>query len=288
MEDMFDEVRTNKSLTEKEKATLSEKKSQETNAKVVVESEKAKVEKNEAEKRELIRINKTQEKSYEQILAERKKKAAEIRSALFSLRDAAAIPFGTALTYANEVSKKTGVRPAFILAILTQESNLGKNVGQCLVQNFTNGDGVGKNTGTPFKGIMHPTRDVPVFLKVAEKLGFEPSTRPVSCPQPGGYGGAMGPSQFIPSTWVTYEARVASAVGVSTSNPWEPRHAFFATGYFVADLGAGAGTYTAEREAAARYYAGGAWATRGLGYADSVLAHATRIQTTMIDPLQDL
>jgi len=288
LDTLFQEIKENKRLTEDDKATLAKKQRQEADAKVVVETEKRTVEKNEAEKRELIKISKTQEKSYEQVLKERERKAAEIRSALFALRDTAAIPFGTALTYANEISKKTGVRPAFILAILTQESNLGRNVGQCLVKNMQNGDGVGKNTGTAFSGIMHPTRDVPVFVALSERLGFDPKNQPVSCPQPGGYGGAMGPSQFIPSTWVMYEARVASHVGVSIPNPWEPRHAFAATGIFLADLGANRGGYSAEREAAARYYAGGGWATRGLGYGDSVLAHATRIQETMIDPLQGL
>jgi membrane-bound lytic murein transglycosylase B len=288
LDNLFNEIRETKNLTEAEKATLAKKQIQETDAKVAVEAEKRSVEKTEAEKRELIRINQTQEKSYEQVLRERERRAAEIRSALFALRDTAAIPFGTALTYANEMSKKTGVRPAFILAILTQESDLGRNVGQCLVKNMQNGDGVGKNTGTPFSGIMHPTRDVPVFVALSERLGFDPKSQPVSCPQPGGYGGAMGPSQFIPSTWIMYESRVASHVGVPVPNPWEPRHAFAATGIFLADLGASRGGYSAEREAAARYYAGGGWATRGLGYADSVLAHATRIQETMIDPLQGL
>lgn len=288
MQDLFEEVRATRSLTEAEKLALSVKKNQETDARVVVETEKAKVEKNEAEKQALLAISKSQEKTYEQVLKERQAKAAQIRSALFALRDTAAIPFGTALTYANEVSKKTNVRPAFILAILTQESNLGKNVGQCYVKNAKNGDGVGKNTGTPFTGIMHPTRDVPVFLALAERLGFDPFTQPVSCPQPGGYGGAMGPSQFIPSTWVIYESRLASTLGVTTPNPWVPKDAFMATGLFIADLGGINGSYSAEREAAGRYYAGGGWETRGLGYADSVLNHAKNIQETMIDPLQGL
>ncbi len=288
MQDLFHDVRSTKTLTEAEKQALNTKKNQETDAKAVIETQKSSVEKTEAEKQALLKISKTQEKTYEQVLADRQKKAAQIRSALFALRDTAAIPFGTALSYANEVSKKTGVRPAFILAILTQESNLGKNVGQCYVKDPKTGDGVGKNTGTPFSGIMHPTRDVPVFLALAARLGFDPYTQPVSCPQPGGYGGAMGPSQFIPSTWVTYESRVAAALGTQTANPWSPKDAFMATGLFVADLGGVNGSYTAEREAAGRYYAGGAWATRGLAYADSVLNHAKNIQETMIDPLQGL
>lgn len=290
MEDLFDQIRTDKNLNESEKTALTSRKNQETDAKVAIETEKSTVEKTEAQKQELIRANKTQEKSYEQIVSDRQAKAAKIRSALFALRDAAAIPFGQALTYANEVSKRTGVRPAFLLAILTQESNLGVNIGQCYVTNLKTGDGAGKNTGTPFKGVMHPTRDVPPFVALAQKLGFEPTTRPVSCPQPGGYGGAMGPSQFIPSTWALYVGRVSAALGSpgTTPSPWDPEAAFMASGIFLADLGAGAGGYSAEYQAAGRYYAGAGWATRGAAYANSVLKHATDIQTNMIDPLQGL
>jgi len=281
----FVEIREAKQQLEIEKQELGIKINKETDIKVATEAERRRVEANEAEQKRLLALSRGEERSYEQVIIDRERKAAGIRAALFALRDTAAIPFGTALEYARLVESRTGVRAAFLLGILTQESNLGQNIGQCFVKNTTNGDGIGKNTGTFFAGVMHPGRDVPVFLALSSRLGFDATTQPVSCPQPGGYGGAMGPSQFIPSTWVMYESKVATAVGASVPNPWEPQHAFFASGLFLADLGAGSGGYSAEREAAARYYAGGGWATRGLGYADSVLGHARRIQETMIDPL---
>ncbi len=220
---------------------------------------------------------------------ERQKKAAQIRSALFALRDTAAIPFGTAYNYALEVQKKTGVRPAFLLAILTQETNLGENVGQCLVTNMTTGDGIGKNTGTPFKGVMKPSRDIGPFIVIANSLGFDPKTKPVSCPQAGGYGGAMGPSQFIPSTWVAYQNKIAIAAGVAVPDPWIPHDAFFATALYLDDLGASAGGYSAESTAAAKYYAGSNWKkTAGQNYAASVMKTTQNIQENMIDPLQNI
>jgi len=51
------------------------------------------------------------------------------------------------------------------LAILTQESDLGKNIGQCYLKDPVTGDGVGKNTGRKFERVMNPKRDVPVFYK---------------------------------------------------------------------------------------------------------------------------
>ena len=281
------EIRGTKSEVETEKNVLSKKKDAEADAAKVIEAEQRQIQKSEAEKKALLAATKNQEKAYQGILADRQQKAAQIRSALFSLRDTAAIPFGDAYGYALEVQKKTGVRPAFLLAILTQETNLGENVGQCLVTNFTTGDGVGKNTGRIFKGIMKPGRDIKPFLDLASRLGFDPKTKPVSCPQTGGYGGAMGPSQFIPSTWAGLESRIAKMAGVSIPDPWIPHDAFFASGIYLADLGAGAGGYTAESTAAAKYYAGSAWKTRGKSYALSVMSHTDDIQENMIDPLQN-
>ena len=281
------EIRDNKSEVETEKDILSKKQAAETDAAKAIAAEQRQIQKNETEKKALLAVTKNQEKAYQGILSDRQKKAAQIRSALFSLRDTAAIPFGDAYTYALEVQKKTGVRPAFLLAILTQETNLGENVGQCLVTNFTTGDGVGKNTGTVFKGIMKPGRDIQPFLGLASRLGFDPKTKPVSCPQSSGYGGAMGPSQFIPSTWVGMEQRIARMAGVSIPDPWIPHDAFFASGIYLSDLGADALGYTAEYTAAAKYYAGSAWKTRGKSYALSVMAHADDIQENMIDPLQN-
>ncbi len=282
------EVRDTRVETEAQKEALSKKQAAEIDARKAAEVEQRVIQKNEAQKKELLAINKNQEKAYQGILSERQTRAAQIRSALFSLRDSAAIPFGTAYSYALEVQKKTGVRPAFLLAILTQETNLGENVGQCLVTNLTTGDGVGKNTGTPFKAIMKPGRDIAPFISIATRLGFDPKTKPVSCPQKGGYGGAMGPSQFIPSTWAGYEKRIASAAGVSVADPWIPHDAFFASALYLDDLGAGNGGYSAESTAAAKYYAGSNWKkTAGQNYAGSVMKIAQNIQENMIDPLQN-
>lgn len=288
LKEMIGEVRDAKIETEAVRDGLAKRQAAEQDARKAIEAEQRKIQKSEAEKKVLLAVSKSHEKTYKGILAERQKKAAQIRSALFALRDSAAIPFGTAYNYALEVEKKTGIRPAFLLAIFTQETNLGENVGQCLVTDFTTGSGVGKNTGTVFLGIMKPGRDVAPFLDLASRLGFDPKTKPVSCPQGAGYGGAMGPSQFIPSTWASYEKRIARSAGVATPDPWIPRDAFFASSLYLADLGADAGGYSAEHTAAAKYYAGSGWRTRGQGYAGSVMKHAQNIQENMIDPLQNL
>jgi membrane-bound lytic murein transglycosylase B len=275
---MMEDVRDYKSQTEGEKAALEERKIRETDARKAIEAEKKIVDLKKAEQAQLLAIKAGELKTYQQYVAEKQTRISQIRSALFDLRGTEGIAFGDAVDYALEASRVTGVRAAFILAILRQESNLGKNVGQCLLVDANTGAGKGKNTGTPFAKTMHPTRDVPIFLDITRELGRDPYNTPVSCPQSIGYGGAMGPTQFIPSTWKTYAKRLASALGVSTADPWLPDHAIMATAIFTKDLGAGKGGYSAEREAAARYYAGGNWRSLGIGYANSVLAYAADYQ----------
>ncbi|HVS79619.1 MAG TPA: lytic murein transglycosylase [Candidatus Paceibacterota bacterium] len=283
----FDAIEAAKSDNEEQKNTLHTQQDAATAARAEISAQQAIINQKEKEKQQLLADSKNKEKTYEQTIKAKQTQAAQIRAALFALRDTQAIPFGDALNYANEASKATGVRPAFILAILQQESNLGANVGQCYLKNDTTGAGIGKNTGTPFSNVMSPTRDVPPFLALAAQLGFDPHNQVVSCPQGVGWGGAMGPSQFIASTWTGLAGRIAAATGSAVPNPWNARDAFFATAIFLSDLGARNGTQ-GEIEAAGRYYAGGNWATLGMSYAQSVQQRAQTIQTTMIDPLQGL
>lgn len=298
LEDQFYEIRMLQAKTDEERKALNAKREAEADKKAEIESQKKKVEIDEAEKQKLININKTQEKTYEQVIKEKQAKAAQIRAALFALRDTEGIPFGDALKFAERASEKTGVRPALILAILTQESDLGKNQGSCLVNNLETGDGAGKNTGTLFEQVMKAPRDTVPFKDITERLGKDWKMTPVSCP-PGtkytvgrGFGGGMGPSQFIPSTWELFKNRLGSLLDLKADNvnPWNPEHAILATAVYMADLGAGSGSYSAERNAACRYYSGAA-CTPGrrpanVFYGDQVMAKAENIQLTMIDPLE--
>lgn len=284
----FEEIRGTKHATENEREELSDRQNAELNAKKVIEDERRHVQSLEAEKQKLLAISKTTEKTYEMILAERQQKAAQIRAALFALRDTAAIPFGDALKYAEEAERATGVRPAFLLAILTQESNLGANVGTC------------NRPGDPPEKLWYNIMPGPkdnswrddqtIFLQIMKELGRSPEGTPLSCPlSSGGWGGAMGPSQFIPTTWNSYKSRLATYLKKKVPDPWNPRDAFMASAIYLSDLGAGAKTYTAEQTAALKYYAGGNWSKpQNAFYGHQVMGHAQRIQETMIDPLKNL
>lgn len=275
-----DQIRGVKTETEEERKQLEEKRNAETDAKASLETTQKKVAQAEAEKKKLLSISKNKESEYKKLAAEKKVQADKIRSALFNLAGISTkIEFGTALEYANTVSRKTGVEPAFLLAILTQESNLGSNVGQCYLTNTDTGAGVGKNTGTPFPNVMKPSRDVGPFLEITNKLGFNAFKTAVSCPIAGvaGWGGAMGPAQFIPSTWKIFENRLESALG-HFANPWSPADAFMASGMYLTDLGAVGESVSAQNRAACKYYGSGG---SSCSYSKSVQKLKSQIQSNI-------
>lgn len=282
-------LKSAKDENEAAQEALEERQSEEMDAKAELERNKRLVEANEKAKSLLLSITKNKQKEYAKVLAARKTRAAEIRAALFALRDSGEISFGQAYDYAVAVSVKTGVRPAFLLAIFQQESSFGKNQGSCYLKNAATGAGVGVKTGNAIARVMNPSRDVPYFLVITKELGRDPWNTLVSCPQSVGWGGAMGAAQFIPSTWVLFKAKIEKALDIDYADPWRARDAFMAAGIYLSELGAKAGSYSAERDAACRYFSGSrcsrsSWAAT---YGNQVMSKAAIIQETMIDPLQN-
>ncbi|MEY4747680.1 MAG: hypothetical protein RLZZ416_729 [Candidatus Parcubacteria bacterium] len=222
------------------------------------------------QKQDLVNTVKGQESRYQQIISGKQQTAAQIQAALFALAGGSRqVSFGDIYTYAKEASAKTGVRPALILGILSEESNLGQNVG----------------TGN-WRTDMHPTRDKPAFQQITAELGLDPDSMPVSkkpcygnpC---SGWGGAMGPAQFIPSTWQLYRDRIGNATGQNPPSPWDPRTAAFAAAILLMDNGADARTPAAERLAALRYLAGWKNASKAAYafYGDDVMDLAAKFQS---------
>jgi membrane-bound lytic murein transglycosylase B len=292
LDNLLAELGNNKALTQAQKDALDKKRQAEAQARAQMEAAKKEVEVANNQKKSLLAQSKSAEATYSQVLADRQAKAAKIRAILFPLVDAGAIPFGKALEYAQAAEAKTGVRAALILGILQQESNLGANVGRCVITDLSTGQTKNVTSGYVWQNGIHPTRDLPLLQSILNKLGRDPLQTRVSCPIAGiaGYGGAMGPTQFIPSTWNLVAPKVANALGVDTPDPWNPAHAIMASGYLLAGNGAAAGTYEAERNAACKYYSGKncSAASHIAAYGNQVMTRASTIQLTMIDPLQNL
>lgn len=239
LSDTLESVRTVREATEEEKESLEERRAEETDLRVAQERAQKRLEEQKAEKARILKLSKGIEANYQNIINSKEYSAAKIRSELFVLRDSAAIPFERALVLAQQAEEKTGVRAAFLLGVIAEESNLGENVG----------------TGS-WRIDMKAPRDTEPFLDITRRLGLDPDQMPVSKKAWYGYGGAMGPAQFIPSTWILYEAKVAAATGHNPPNPWDAGDAFMAAALYLKDSGATKGTAAAERTAAICYLAG--------------------------------
>lgn len=226
------------------------------------------------------------EAQYQQQLREKEateKRAAEIRARIFELIGVVAAPtFGEAVAIAKSVEALIGIRPAFLLAILTQESNIGKNVGQCNLIDTTSGRSVSIRTGQTFQNGIHPTRDLPLFLTITKAVGRDPLKTPISCPIQGipGWGGAMGPAQFIPSTWMLYKDRIAQLKN-GEPDPWNIKDAFLASGVYLVDAGGTKRSYDSEWCAAVAYFSGSCSSRNQKlygSYANSVMAIAKQYE----------
>lgn len=292
LSDFFDNLTYLETLNSKSKELLGVVKNLKTtleDQKLVLDKEKENLERvlkiqilqkqeSESTKQEKEKLSKLTEAQYQKLLAEKKeieKKAAEIRARIFELIGIPQAPtFGEAYELAKWVENITGVRPAFLLAVLTQESNIGKNVGQCYLKNPQTGEGIRITTGEKVKNVMKPSRDIQPFLQITQELGRDPFNTPVSCPIPsvGGWGGAMGPAQFIPSTWMKYRERITQITG-KIADPWNIKDSFLAAALYLADYGAAKKTYEAEWKAALIYFSGTTNA-RYRFYGDSVMAIA--------------
>ncbi|MDD4902679.1 MAG: hypothetical protein PHE24_06110 [Patescibacteria group bacterium] len=263
------------------KEQLAAKQAEEQNYVQIVSLQKDQLAVNLQDQNSLLAQTKGKEENYQDMLKQSKAQAAIIKNRIYSLIEVSKqITFGQAVEVATWASKQTGVRPAMLLAILTQESNLGKNVGTCNRE----GDPPSKS----WKVVMKPERDQQPFLTITKELGRNPDITPVSCPMKDksgkqiGWGGAMGPAQFIPSTWMGYRGKITAITG-SAADPWDIRDAFLAASL---KLAADGGTNRSGEWAAAMKYFCGSTNSAFRFYGDNVIATAEKYQAD-IDQLNN-
>ncbi len=202
----------------------------------------------------LLRETKGEEALYQKHLRETREDAAKIRTRILELVGVPVgeqLPFGQLLDIAKWAQVQTEIRPAFLLSIITQESALGRNVGQCYLPRNP-----AENKRRRVMAVPPLSRrdDVSHFRNITRDLGKDPYKTPISCPMAFGFGGAMGPAQFIPTTWMSIRDEVEAIVNVPP-NPWSIQHSFLASALYLRRLG---GTKN-ELRSAMRYFSGNRW-----------------------------
>ena len=163
-------------------------------------SEQKNIQRNKSYKKELLGILEKEEGALENSILSKETARQAILKKKYTLASGEAVTFGEAYNAINPYKGVLGMDPAFVLAILFQESGhrgkIGGNIGGC-TYNQPNKHGNKKNGYT----VMSRTQKKS-FIEIMKVLGREPSTQKISCPIPkdGSYGGAMGPAQFMPAT----------------------------------------------------------------------------------------
>lgn len=152
----------------------------------------------------------------------------------------------------------TGVDPALVLAIFNQETSSGGNTGACFPANanMTAAD------QTALASIVGPDNI---------------ATTHVSCSLSTGHGGAIGLTQFLPTTWNTISNKYnATAILGHSPDPWNVNDALMMTSLFLKNAG-GAGTNPASQQQAACSYFG-ACSSSGINYGAQVMAQTASVQ----------
>ena len=248
---VYNEIKEYRSTLLIQKEKLEKDKENQTALRLMQKQQKMYLENKKGHRDDLLQKTRGEESQFRVLLEQNEVVVNRIYGELTALQSLGSpIDFKEALHTARYASKKTGTRVEFLLGVLRVESNMGANVG-----------------GGTYKIDMHPAqRDK--FEKICKDLGYDPDERPVSrkpCYRDSegncsGWGGAMGPAQFMPSTWMGYKKNVEKTINVDHANPWNLRHALVAMGLKLAKVpGVTEENEKAERKAANMYLAGSNW-----------------------------
>jgi peptidoglycan hydrolase CwlO-like protein len=255
-QELLEDIKELKSNLETQKQSLDKEKNDLENQVLVQTLQKEESEKTKKDQEYLLGKTKGEKALYQEYLKDVQEKAKEIRKRIFELAqipEAEAPTLEEAYKLAKFVETMTGVRPALLLGLLQVESAIGQNVGQCNCPYC-------KHPEISWRTVMTKSQ-WDSFLEITRELNINPDAAPVSCWVGEGrvqMGGAMGPAQFMPNTWlkVGYKKRVEETTGQVPANPWRVQDAFLAAGFYLADRGAASQKLSNEIGAVTAYLCG--------------------------------
>ncbi len=252
------EYRADKAFLEKEKIELEEFEEEQEGLKALQEVERRFLAQKKKEKDELLRLTKGKEALFQQLLQSKKRDIATFKTQLFYL-EKTGVTAEDAVRFADLAANRAGIRTAFLLALLEVET--GKQFEGGVIS-------VGTNLGTGnwkrdlYDCYIHLGKrgaaeaEKRAFFAITGKLNLDPDKMPVSRRPSYGCGGAMGPAQFLPTTWLRFETKVAALTGHNPPSPWNVEDAFTAAAVFLAQSGATSQTVAGETRAAKTYLSG--------------------------------
>jgi membrane-bound lytic murein transglycosylase B len=278
-------LRQDRKDLENKKAELADFQEEQQKLKALKQTEERALAGKKKEKDELLRLTKGKEALFQQLLQNKKRDIAVLKTQLFYL-EKTGITAEDAVKYADLAAKRTGIRTAFLLALLEVETgkqfedgqfSVGTNIGtgnwqRDLYQCYIN---LGKRSAAE--------SEKNAFFSITSKLNLDPDRMPVSRKPSYGCGGAMGPAQFLPTTWLRFEDRVAELTGHNPPNPWNIEDSFTAAAIFLADAGASSQTQAGEIAAAKTYISGNANCTKYIcrSYSSRIISLARDIDRVL-------
>lgn len=276
LKDFITSVTKIKSELEIQNESLKEKKGDLEELKGVQNGEKINLQQIATTKNTLLKETKGEESKYQKLVEQSRRDLAKIKEQIFFLQQNG-VSVEDAVTYGKLAAERAGIRPAFLIAILEVETGLGKNVGTGNWQD---------DMIKCYLRIGKPQRaetEKRAFLDITSRLGLNPDSVKVSREPNYGCGGAMGPAQFIASTWVAYEKEVSELTGHNPPNPWNIGDAFTAAALKLAKGGAKSKTREGEIAAAKAYVSGNSKCTKKICeyYSKSALNKAAIIEQNL-------
>src|SRR3989344_3761565 len=251
----IDDIKNLKEQLGEHQTNLEEKQTELEQSKRLQEIEKRSIDSTKAIQAKLLKDTRGKESKYQELVKKSQKDLQTLKNQIGYLIQNG-VSAEEAVKYGQLAAIGAGIRPAFLIAELEQESALGGNVGKCYIVDKFSGSTRRITNGQIYKKGIHPTRDLALFLNITAELGRDPFQTPISCGQ--SWGGAMGPAQFIPSTWIGYRQEVTRLTGHNPANPWSIEDAFVAAATKLARDGADSKTRAGEIAASNRYYYGNA------------------------------